>query len=57
MVLEHVKGMWTEVPKTGKGAKKGRPVNKERYINKMFLRGESVILVLKNPNAAANASA
>lgn len=24
--------------------------NKERYISKLFLRGDSVILVLRNPN-------
>lgn len=52
MVLENVKEMWTELPK-GKGQKKkGKPVNKDRYISKMFLRGDSVILVLKNPLAA-----
>ncbi|XP_054436203.1 small nuclear ribonucleoprotein Sm D2-like [Pteronotus mesoamericanus] len=39
MVLENVKGMWTEVPKNGKGKKKSKPVNKGRYISKMFLRG------------------
>ena len=50
MVLENVKEMWTETPKTGKGAKKSRPVNKDRYISKLFLRGDSVILVLRNPN-------
>merc|ERR1712164_201098 len=49
MVLENVKEMWTEVPKSGKGAKKAKPVNKDRYISKMFLRGDSVILVLRNP--------
>ena len=36
--------MWTEVPKTGKGKKKAKPVNKDRFISKMFLRGDSVIL-------------
>lgn len=46
MVLEEVKEMWTEVPKRGK------PVNRDRFISKMFLRGDSVILVLKNPNQA-----
>ncbi|KAH8027698.1 hypothetical protein HPB51_007248 [Rhipicephalus microplus] len=51
MVLENVKEMWTEIPKTGK-SKKNNPVNKDRYISKMFLRGDSVILVLKNPLAA-----
>lgn len=42
MVLENVKEMWTEVPKSGKGKKKSKPVNKDRYISKMFLRGEAV---------------
>jgi small nuclear ribonucleoprotein D2 len=42
MVLENVKEMWTEFPK---GAQKGKkPVNKDRFISKMFLRGDSVIL-------------
>ncbi|KAI9816781.1 MAG: mRNA splicing protein [Pycnora praestabilis] len=44
MVLENVKEMWTEIPRTASG--KGRPVNKDRFISKMFLRGDSVILVL-----------
>ncbi|GFH30746.1 snRNP core protein D2, partial [Haematococcus lacustris] len=34
------------IPKTGKGSKKSRPVNKDRFVNKMFLRGDSVVLVL-----------
>ncbi|KAH8935877.1 hypothetical protein BDL97_17G053500 [Sphagnum fallax] len=49
MVLENVKEMWTEVPKTGKGKKKAKPVNKDRFISKMFLRGDSVTIVLRNP--------
>ena len=48
MVLENVKEMWTEQPKGSKG--QGAAVNKDRFINKMFLRGDSVILVLRNPN-------
>ena len=53
MVLEQVKEMWTEAPeKTGKGGERmGRPVNKDRFLSKMFLRGDSVILVLENPLA------
>lgn len=62
MVLEDVKELWQETPKSSKakaaaaaaGAGKGsvlKPVNKERYISKMFLGGDSVILVLKNPKA------
>lgn len=34
MVLENVKEMWTETPKLSSG-KKGRPVNKDRFISKM----------------------
>ncbi|XP_059822061.1 small nuclear ribonucleoprotein Sm D2-like [Hypanus sabinus] len=48
MVLENVKEMWTEVPKSGK-VKKSKPVNKDRYISKMFPRGDSVTVVLRNP--------
>eukprot|EP00887_Chlorella_sp_A99_P001197 scaffold14.g1197.t1 len=49
MILENVKEFWTEIPKPGKGAKGGKPVNKDRFISKLFLRGDSVILVLRNP--------
>lgn len=47
--FQKVQEMWTEVPKTGKGKKKAKPINKDRFISKMFLRGDSVILVLRNP--------
>jgi small nuclear ribonucleoprotein D2 len=36
MVLENVKEMWTETPKTA-GGKKGRAVNKDRFISKMYV--------------------
>jgi small nuclear ribonucleoprotein D2 len=37
MVLENVRELWTEVPKgAGAGA---RPVNRDRIVSKMFLRG------------------
>ncbi|KAG7161227.1 Thymidine kinase 2-like 3 [Homarus americanus] len=49
MVLEQVTEIWMEQPKTAKGQKKAKPVNRERYIQKMFLRGDSVIIVVKNP--------
>lgn len=35
MVLENVKEMWTETPRIS-GGKKGRPVNKDRFISKMW---------------------
>lgn len=41
--------MLLQAPKTGKGKKKANPVNKDRFISKMFLRGDSVIIVLRNP--------
>lgn len=53
MVLENVKEMWTETPRTGKGRAKAKPVNKDRYIAKLFLRGDSVILILRNPAVSA----
>lgn len=53
MVLEDVREMWTENPRLGKGKAKSKPVNKDRFISKMFLRGDSVILVLRNPGATA----
>ncbi|KAK2087345.1 Small nuclear ribonucleoprotein Sm D2 [Saguinus oedipus] len=49
MVLENVEEMWTEAPKSGKGKKKSKPVSKDRHISKTFLRGDSVIVVLRNP--------
>mmetsp|Transcript_2040 Transcript_2040/g.3197 ORF Transcript_2040/g.3197 Transcript_2040/m.3197 type:complete len:110 (-) Transcript_2040:992-1321(-) len=49
MILENVTEMWTEIPKTGKGSKASRAVNKDRFVNKMFLRGDSVVMVLRNP--------
>lgn len=51
LVLENVKEMWTESAKSGKGKKKSKPVNKDRFISKMFLRGDSVILVVFTQNS------
>ncbi|ORY09949.1 small nuclear ribonucleo protein Sm D2 [Clohesyomyces aquaticus] len=45
MVLENAKEMWTEQPRLASG-QKGRKVNKDRFISKLFIRGDSVILVL-----------
>jgi small nuclear ribonucleoprotein D2 len=47
MVLINVKEMWTETPRSASG-KKGKPVNKDRFISKMFLRGDNVVLVLRH---------
>lgn len=42
MVLENVKELWTE-------KERNQTVNKERFISKLFLRGDSVIVILKAP--------
>ena len=44
-----VQEMWTEVPRAQKGQKRPKPVNKDRFLPKMFLRGDSVIVVVRNP--------
>ncbi|RDA90324.1 hypothetical protein CP533_6022 [Ophiocordyceps camponoti-saundersi (nom. inval.)] len=44
MILENVKEMWTENRKMENG--RVRSVNRDRFISKMFLRGDSVIIVL-----------
>lgn len=53
LLLEDVKEMWTEYSKGGKNRTKGTSLNKDRYVSKMFLRGDSVILVVSNPAALA----
>jgi small nuclear ribonucleoprotein D2 len=52
-LLEDVKEMWTETGKGGKGKTRGAAVNKDRYVSKMFLRGDSVILIVSNPAGLA----
>jgi small nuclear ribonucleoprotein D2 len=53
-LLEDVKEMWTETSKGGKNnAARGTAINKDRYISKMFLRGDSVILIVSNPASLA----
>ena len=49
MILESVFELWTTLKGKGKG-KKGRTKNNEIQFPKMFLRDDSVILVIKNPN-------
>lgn len=46
LVLEQVREMWTEAGTRGRGRKRAMPANKDRFISKMFLRGDSVILVV-----------
>jgi len=47
MVLINVKEMWTEIPVSSNG-KKGKAINKDRFVSKMFLRGDNVVLVLRH---------
>ena len=45
MVLEEV--MWTEQHKKGRNRGRDELIHKDRFISKKFLRGDSVILVIK----------
>ena len=47
MVLEEVIEMWTEQHKKGRNREKTELVHKDRFISKMFLSGDSVIMVIK----------
>ena len=47
MVLINVREMWNETPQNSQG-KKGKTITKDRYISKMFLRGDNVVLVLRH---------
>ncbi|KAF4347367.1 hypothetical protein G4B88_020383 [Cannabis sativa] len=47
--VEHYNVVLENVLKTRKGKKKAQPVNKDRFISKIFLHGDSVIIVLRNP--------
>ena len=50
IILEAVCEIWSEMMK-GKN-KQHKLRNRERFISKMFLRGDSIILIVKNPNEA-----
>lgn len=45
MVLENAKEIWQEAPKLADGSR-GKPVNKDRFISKMFLRGDGVVTIM-----------
>ncbi|KCV67732.1 small nuclear ribonucleoprotein D2 [Fonticula alba] len=49
MVLENAREIWSEMPKNVKEGETPKPINRDRFITKMFLRGDSVILILRNP--------
>ncbi|AFZ79718.1 hypothetical protein BEWA_025670 [Theileria equi strain WA] len=48
MILTDARELWTETVKVG--GKKQRSSIKDRHLSRVFLRGDSVIVVLKNPN-------
>lgn len=53
MVLENVKEMWTEIPRLS-GGKKGRPVNKDRFISKMWVLFSCPIKLMTHRMGSAN---
>ncbi|KAK6454546.1 uncharacterized protein RJT20DRAFT_130696 [Scheffersomyces xylosifermentans] len=46
LILENVKELWTETVKNNKG-KTTKSISRERFISKLFLRGDSVVIILK----------
>lgn len=46
--MQDVRELWKEHPKGSKAGAK--PIEKDRFISKLFLRGDSVVLVMPNPN-------
>ncbi len=47
LVLEDACETWTE--KTRGSSTKSKPIAKERVFNKLFLRGDSIIFIVKQP--------
>lgn len=45
MILVNIREMWTERPK-GPSGKSGKRIHRDRFISKMFLRGDGVIVVV-----------
>ncbi|BFU21730.1 LSM domain containing protein [Entamoeba histolytica HM-1:IMSS-B] len=52
MVLENIKEIWTEMKRDSDGKLKAKLC--QRSISKMFLRGDSVIVIVKNPAELMN---
>ena len=50
LVLENVKEIWSERKKSGMIHDGTEASHNDRFISKLFLRGDSIILILKNPN-------
>lgn len=46
MVLEDSREIWTPPVRKGKCRTAAKPYNRERFVSKMFLRGDSVVLVV-----------
>lgn len=49
LLLTDAREIWTESVKSGKKGST-KYINKDRYISKLFVRGDSVILILRSPN-------
>ena len=47
MVMEEVKEMWNTEDRVGYGKRTSKPVHRDRFLRKMFLRGDSIIIVVK----------
>ena len=49
LILEDICETWLEIPK--KKSKKSNGIVRERFFNKLFLRGDGIILIVKKPEA------
>merc|ERR1712039_8372 len=49
MIMENVKEIWSETVHDENAHKSFKAVNKDRFISKLFLRGDSIVLILRNP--------
>ena len=47
MVLEEVKEMWTTEDRDRRRIRTSKTVHRDRFLGKRFLRGDSVIVVIK----------
>ena len=53
MILDGVEEIWTSPARSGKGKKRARAITKQRFIPKLLLRGDSVILAVLAPQTVA----
>ena len=55
MVMQECREIWREgagrKKRTGKGRKRAEGVDRERFVSKLFVRGDSVVVIVRPPEA------